>query len=180
MILNIAEVHKIESEMLKVTVDLCNKHNIKYFMAYGSALGAVRHQGPIPWDHDVDLVITNDQMDLFLKVFREELPEKYYMDYYDINKYYTPSFPRIGLKGYVTSVVHIDIFILTGISENKEEQKKLKTRMNIFRKMNRYKIASDVYFQDLKGKKRIKFLFYKILFMPININWIRKKLRFSF
>jgi lipopolysaccharide cholinephosphotransferase len=58
---------------------LCRKHNIEYYLFGGSALGAKRHQGFIPWDDDLDLVMTPSNYYRFLELCKTEL---------DSNKYY--------------------------------------------------------------------------------------------
>ena len=55
MKLSIQEVQKYGSEMLKTVAEICEKNNIRWYMAYGSTLGAIRHGGPIPWDYDIDI-----------------------------------------------------------------------------------------------------------------------------
>ena len=61
-------------EILKEIKVICEKHNLKYFLAYGTLLGAVRHQGFIPWDDDVDIVMYRDEYEKFLKIAKSELP----------------------------------------------------------------------------------------------------------
>ncbi len=51
--------------MLKIFDHLCTRHNIEYFLTGGSLLGAVRHQGFIPWDDDLDVGMTRNNYEKF-------------------------------------------------------------------------------------------------------------------
>lgn len=58
---------------------ICKKHNIPYTLFAGTALGAVRHKGFIPWDDDVDVVMLRADYDKFMEVAPKEVSEKYYV-----------------------------------------------------------------------------------------------------
>ena len=70
----LAHIQKLETEMLVEIDRICRKHNIKYFLAGGSMLGAVRHGGFIPWDDDLDLGMLREDFEKFHKVVKDELP----------------------------------------------------------------------------------------------------------
>ncbi|WP_242918070.1 LicD family protein [Pontibacter liquoris] len=61
--------------MLKILDYLCSRHQIAYFLVGGSLLGAIRHQGFIPWDDDLDVGMTRENYEKFLKYAVPELPE---------------------------------------------------------------------------------------------------------
>lgn len=113
MKLTINEIQKYGSEMLKSIAEICERNNIRWSMAYGSVLGAVRHKGPIPWDHDIDIYVPEVDIERFIDVVRKELPTQYWIDYRD-DKKKARAFPRIGLKGYETEILHIDVYRLGG------------------------------------------------------------------
>lgn len=72
----------IHAELLKILVEIdriCKKHNIRYFLAGGTLLGAVRHRGFIPWDDDLDIMMLREDHDRFLAVARQELPEQMFL-----------------------------------------------------------------------------------------------------
>lgn len=66
-----------ELEVLEVVRNICEKHNLKYFAADGTLLGAVRHRGFIPWDDDIDIMMPRDDYMLFLSVAPTELTGEY-------------------------------------------------------------------------------------------------------
>lgn len=49
------KLRSTEIEILDFVVDICNKYKLRYYLLYGTLLGAVRHNGFIPWDDDIDI-----------------------------------------------------------------------------------------------------------------------------
>lgn len=58
---------------------ICRRHNLKYFMAFGALLGAIRHKGYIPWDDDLDVCMPRKDYERFVKYARTELKEPYFL-----------------------------------------------------------------------------------------------------
>ena len=54
------EVKTVELQMLREVDAFCRKHGIRYSLAYGTLLGAVRHHGFIPWDDDIDIMLPRE------------------------------------------------------------------------------------------------------------------------
>lgn len=54
------KIQELQFQMLIKLDEVCRKHNLTYYLAYGTCLGAVRHKGFIPWDHDVDVLMPFD------------------------------------------------------------------------------------------------------------------------
>ena len=82
------EVHNpidvIHAELLgqlRDIVKVCTAHNIPYNLMCGTLLGAVRHKGFIPWDDDVDLLMTRDAFAEFEKYYPKECDDKYLLTY---------------------------------------------------------------------------------------------------
>ena len=70
--LEIEEIKHIEVDILKHVVKICNRHKLRYFLAYGTLLGAVRHQGFIPWDDDIDICMPRPDYDKFIEIWQKE------------------------------------------------------------------------------------------------------------
>ena len=49
-------IQDVELLILKDFIDICDENNLDYYLIYGTEIGAVRHQGFIPWDDDIDLI----------------------------------------------------------------------------------------------------------------------------
>lgn len=74
---------------------VCKKHNLRYFLAYGTLIGAVRHKGFIPWDDDIDLFMPRDDYEKLLEIGENEFKYPYFFQtpYTDKGTYF--SFLRI-------------------------------------------------------------------------------------
>lgn len=63
------ELKKIQINILNVVVEFCNKFNIRYCLCGGTLIGAIRHQGYIPWDDDIDIAMFREDYEKFLNSF---------------------------------------------------------------------------------------------------------------
>jgi lipopolysaccharide cholinephosphotransferase len=144
--LSIIEVQKINSMILKNIVGLCEKHSILYFACFGTALGAARHNGFIPWDDDSDLCIPNDYIHKFIELAKKELSSEFQLFYGDSDS--AVPYVRIGLKGFDTLTLHIDIYTMIGLPSKKKEQKKILNRIyglsNIYTIKKTFKFNKNV------------------------------------
>lgn len=59
---------------------ICEKYNLQYFAYYGTLLGAVRHQGFVPWDDDIDICLKRSDYNTLVSVLPDELPEGFITD----------------------------------------------------------------------------------------------------
>lgn len=161
MKLNMKEMQSIVNEMLNQTIEICEKNSILYYAQAGTVLGAVRHDGPIPWDHDADIIIPNNEIDRFVSCMQRDLPEKYYIDYYTVFSKNLRQFPRVGLKGYSSKNLHLDIFRLIGLPDSREEQIKMIKEARMYTK-NNSAIRNEWWKTIIKGEG--KYLIYKFGF----------------
>ena len=71
---DLTRVHEANLSILTEIDRICRKYKIKYLLDAGTLLGAVRHQGFVPWDDDADVAFTRNNYEAFLRVVRRELP----------------------------------------------------------------------------------------------------------
>lgn len=174
MDLNLQQMQKYGTEMLKDITEMCEKRNISYCAIYGTLLGTVRHNGPIPWDCDVDIYVPENQLKTFLNAVKEEYCEKYWIDYRDETTI-PRAFPRIGLKGYETEILHIDVFRMSGLPNGKLMQKVLTfCGRSLFVVWKAKTLDLKFYYPDLK--RRIYATVIKTVTFPFSVNLILKKI----
>lgn len=82
-------------DMLDVFVEICDRHNINYWIACGTLLGARRHGGFIPWDDDMDIVVLHSDYNKLISVLKEELPENLKLQARGTDKNYWMYYARL-------------------------------------------------------------------------------------
>ena len=129
--IEINEMQKIELEILKYFSNFCDEHKLRYFLSNGTLLGAIRHNGFIPWDDDIDVYMPRNDYMKFLHLVGSSLGPNYKLvTPYNSKKYlYTYAklfddrtvlveFPET-LK--YTIGVYIDIFPVDGLPDSEIE-----------------------------------------------------------
>lgn len=85
-------VQLVEKDVLQEFIRICEKHGIPYFLTGGTAIGAVRHKGFVPWDDDIDVGLLRDDYEKFLRIAPGEVGEKFEF----INARINPYFPALN------------------------------------------------------------------------------------
>ena len=70
--------HKICLELLDKFLEICDKHQINYYLAFGSCLGTIRHKGFIPWDINIDVLMTLEEFDRLNLIMNNENLDGFY------------------------------------------------------------------------------------------------------
>lgn len=121
-----AEIKKISYGVLKEVATFCDNNEICYFLVCGTALGAVRHEGFIPWDDDIDIGMPRADYEKFLNLYQSEktvLREarsdaKYPYPFAKVCDKETCLMEQIAHPSDLG--VYIDIFPLDGMPDNEE------------------------------------------------------------
>lgn len=137
----VVTVHDVQQVLLVILKDIdavCRRHGITYWLNGGSALGAVRHKGFIPWDDDADIAMMRSDFNRFIEVMKEECPEQYVFQCFATDDRYNVLIPgmKIRMKGtYLKEVntllsnrctgydgcdgIFVDVFVYDYVSPNK-------------------------------------------------------------
>lgn len=89
------EIWKIEQEILNVIHGICIEHNLRYSLAYGTLIGALRHKGFIPWDDDIDIMMPREDYEKLMTIWSQVAPDGYLLQNYHICSDYTNNFAKV-------------------------------------------------------------------------------------
>lgn len=182
------KIHEINYDMLEEFDSLCRRHNIEYFLNYGSVLGAVRHKGFIPWDNDIDTVIKRDEYEKLMQ-YRNEISERYFWLEPDClgKKKYFDCVPRLGYRfahvkededfcnyyNNLYSGIHLDMFFID------------KTRDNLWGRLQRFELAvlyglmnayrHSYFFEDYDKKMQRRNKILCSIGRYISLPWLKKR-----
>lgn len=124
--LTLEQHQQIIYEILYMVDDFCKAHDIPYFLVGGTLLGAVRHQGIIPWDDDADIAMTRENYNRFVTLFHAEGVYGYELyDFEHTDGYLFPFAKMAKVNSFVPTSkikrIAIDIFVYDGCGDDKEQ-----------------------------------------------------------
>ena len=147
--------------ILKATVKVLNEDNIKYFLIGGSCLGAVRHNGFIPWDDDVDIGIFREDYNKLPEIFKKLPDNMFYQGYFNEVEY-PYNFSKVRMKNTTMLQagddhlnmhhgIYIDIFALDNAPGRVEDFEKY------YNKVKKWKLLQSAYYLgDYKNSMKRK------------------------
>lgn len=140
------KIQNYELGILKDFIHVCEENNIAYFCDDGTALGALRHKGFIPWDDDIDIAVLREDYDKLISVFQSDYTDKYtvvsadlYDDYPMPNTHICINDSRFTIyderKLKCPLGIFLDIFPLDHCSQDPKAYAKHKRKAWIFSKL---------------------------------------------
>lgn len=188
-------------DMYKDILRVCDKYDIVPYLIGGSALGAVRHQGFIPWDDDLDVGMTRVDYEKFRKIFRKELSEGYRLNAPNFSSDPKARFPKVIKKNTVCreivdvndskrNGIFVDIFILDDVPASAVKRKVKGTFCNglefisgqVFLKEHMTEAAKEMYLRMGKRSYLTHYLVGAAFSLVPSRNWfhaVDKAVRYS-
>jgi lipopolysaccharide cholinephosphotransferase len=160
------EIQKVIYNIYLEVAKILKGNNIDYYANGGTCLGAVRHNGFIPWDDDLDIAVPIEQFDYMIDVLNEELPSYYSVRFIEHNDHYGNIFVKViderttcierveykypdAFKG-----VFIDIMPLSGMPDNDIKRHFFCRMINVLRILNDIR-RFDIDAMDLEWKRKL-------------------------
>lgn len=171
-------------ELLCEIDDICKKHDITYYVYAGSAIGAMRHKGMIPWDDDIDVAMTRSNWEKFRDVVEKEMPsgrDLVYHEKYPGYKFLHKQYKNVDTNLYYPSGVLVDyplgIFLDIIILDPNNQSKLLDKNREILKVLGELLCTYYVLNPEVS---LIKYEFYKFLTKIFGkekiINYLHNKL----
>lgn len=167
------KLHEVELKVLFEIDRMCKENDINYFLVYGSLLGAVRHQGFIPWDDDIDIGMLREDYEKFIKLAPHKLESNYSLHCFEVDDDYWLPFAKVRKKNTlfnekliehlkVDKGIGVDIFSFDHVSEKLMFLAKLKA--TIVRNISNIILVK----KRVLSKKEIRHKFFSfLLLLPV-------------
>lgn len=163
----LSKIHKVSLYILLAFDKVCRENNLTYFLDSGTALGAIRHGGFIPWDDDIDVGMPREDYERFLQIGQEKLPEEFFIQTRETDPAYKRNAAKIRLKGttfqesegllYEQNGFFIDIFPYDNVSKNR-----IKAKSDIFIKGRLHYLISSWWYGG-NGSSKLHRIIVKLI-----------------
>lgn len=162
--LSLPEIHAELINQLRDVIRICDKHGIEYNLMCGTLLGAVRHQGFIPWDDDIDLLMTREHFEKFRKVYPEECDKRFELTY--LNTWT----PRVMNRDPEKAAAFTDFFILDPVPPQGFQRKWWFLKLHILQGMMKKKVD----YSRFNLKNKILLFGTHVMGLPFSYEWKAK------
>lgn len=140
------KLQQTETDMLVDIIRVCEKYDIPYFGIYGTLIGAIRHNGFIPWDDDMDIGMFREDYERFEEIFDREMGDKYDLmtplrekgyasTVIKVEKKGTRFVPECSRKMKCKQGIFIDIFLFDKVSKDEKQYRKQAKRTRLLARL---------------------------------------------
>ena len=181
------ELKAIQLEIAKKIHAFCQERGLRYYLAYGSLIGALRHKGYIPWDDDIDLAMPRPDYEVFihsfngafpdLELFSAELQPRYYAPYANVCKKGT-LLREVNRNHHGVDIgVKVDVFPIDGAPSDEKLYKKIRRKIDFWTFVLFYRNVTLVPRWKKDKVLWFKTLVWKTLFLPLPIPFVQRRIR---
>ena len=185
------ELQLVELEILLEVDRVCRENGIEYFLDGGTALGAVRHGGFIPWDDDIDIGMTRENYEKFLEIAPEKLKNDYFLQTRKTDKKAPYMYAKVRKNGTVFMEwnkrnldmhhgIYIDIFPYDNVPDDIKERNEYLAKCGRLYRLYLLRSTPD---RDLPPQKSVKWailaVFRRLIHYTLKIVpmlWIENKI----
>lgn len=141
----IQEIRDIQLNILNDVHTFCQANNIRYFLAWGTLLGAIRHDGYIPWDDDIDISMPRPDYDRFIRLYKSD---RYVLDSILKDSSYPYVFAKVSDKHTILVEetrypynlgINIDVFPIDGLSNDRSIAIRHNNKITFYNKILTFK-----------------------------------------
>lgn len=130
------KVWKVQMDLLKKLLEVCEKHHLRIWADGGTLLGTVREHGYIPWDDDIDMAMLRDDFDKLVQVASKEFVRPYFFQFGYSEKYYPLGHAKLRMDNttaiepekklaHIHQGIFIDIFPYDAVPDDQNKLKGL-------------------------------------------------------
>ena len=181
---------EIQDYLLKLVLeiyDICEAHGIEYVLFGGASLGIERNEGFLPWDDDLDLLMTKDNYLKFIEVMKEEKPEGRVIESPEVNEEFPLHFGKYmstETSGIIRSLAYgnssagiwIDIFYLCPLAKDPAEAAEMLGWFQVFCEFQNNRFAEvPIYVEGLYERYKRVLRMSKLIGRQKTLKWLEKK-----
>ena len=167
-------VQMVQLEIAKEIKRVCEENNIKFFLTAGTLLGAIRHQGFIPWDDDLDIAMLKEDYDRFIEIAPKALNSQYELQTWYTDHTYPNEFAKVRKKGtvYVEGKadkqkkpgIYVDVIVYINFPDDEAEMNRAHKSMLDLHRLLLMKCGYQPWAEEgsVNWKKRIGYLYYQV------------------
>lgn len=187
------KLQKLQVEMLKEFIEICEKNKLDWFIHYGTAIGVIRHKGFIPWDDDIDICMSREHYNRFAEIVSQpEYTSRYSLvsaansdsflmpeAHWQLNGTKFIDKPSLGYKNFEMGIF-LDLFIMDNLADDEKLSKKQMRDCFIWGKLMTILALPHpiVPFNGVLGKLVAAVLWvmhYLMVFFRISPRWLYRK-----